>query len=107
MKISIKKHIPFSCDKLKKDILIYLGDEISPAELTNRQLNLAIDLGIETYLAEDNKRELFYLCLGHAMIMLGQIRSKFNSIPIPDGSLDMTIGARELISMGRKLIGIE
>ena len=41
------------------------------------------------------------------MIMLGTVRSKFSSIPIPGESIDMKQNIQQLMKTGRKLIGKE
>ena len=91
--------------KLRQDILRYLGSDVLSVELTTKMLDLAIDLGNQSYI--EGKGKLFDLCLGHSMIMLGTIRSKFSSVPIPGGSIDMKQNVQELMKTGRKLIGKE
>lgn len=95
--------------KLKKDILTYLGSDILTVELSNEQLDLAIDLGYKSFESkkEIEKDKLFYLSLGHTMIMLAIVRSKFSCIPVPGTEYDMTKNAEELMKMGKKLVGLE
>ena len=71
-----EKTIPDNKRKvLRRQILTYLGSDVLNVELTYKQIDLAIDLGYEMYL--NKKGQLFDLCLGHSMIMLGFIKILF------------------------------
>ena len=89
--------------KFAKDILTYLGDDVTKIELTLDQINLAIDLGYMDYL-KNTTSNLFELCLGHSMIMLALARSKFSSLSVPGAELDMSLNVNELMTTGRKLL---
>lgn len=85
---------------IKSQLKTYLGDTLSVVELTEAQFTLAAEMGVAAHPASEASAR--NMAIGHAMIMLGLVRSKFSPIEAPGGCI--VLNGSQLLEMGKYFI---